>query len=231
MPFMETCRMEERVRMLTDWDRGNWGVAELCRRYGVGRDTFYAWQERRAGGEAAWFVDRPHATRHCPHRTGPAVAQAILGLRRRFPHRGPRKLLAMLERDAPATRWPAASTIGDILKRAGLVAAARRRRRALDQPRPLAAVVAANDEWAIDFKGWFRTRDQRRIDPLTVSDSHSRLLIEVRITAPTIAGVQPVLVAAFCAHGRPRAIRCDNRAPAASPGGRRGGSSSGSSRA
>ena len=32
MPFRESCRMEERVRMLTDWDRGNWGVAELCRR-------------------------------------------------------------------------------------------------------------------------------------------------------------------------------------------------------
>lgn len=218
MPFMETCRMEERVRMLTDWDSGNWSVAELCRRYGVCRDTFYAWQERRAGGDAAWFVDRPHATRHCPHRTGPAVAQAILELRRRFPHLGPRKLLAILEREAAATRWPAASTIGDILKRAGLVAPARRRRRALDQPRPVAAVVAANDEWAIDFKGWFRTRDQRRIDPLTVSDSHSRLLIDVRITAPTIAGVQPVLLAAFCAHGLPRALRCDNGAPFGSPG-------------
>jgi hypothetical protein len=35
----------------------------------------------------------------------------------------------------------------------------------------------------------------------------------VRITAPTIAGVQPVLVAAFRAHGLPRAIRCDHGAP------------------
>ena len=64
----------------------------------------------------------------------------------------------MLERDAPATRWPAASTSGDILKRAGLVAAARRRRRAFDQPRPLAAAVAANDEGAIDCKGGFRVQ-------------------------------------------------------------------------
>ena len=210
MPFMETCRMEERVRMLTDWDSGNWSVAELCRRYGVCRDTFYAWQKRRASGEAAWSVDRSHAARHCPHRTGPAVAAAIVALRRRWPHLGPRKLLAVLARDAPATRWPAASTIGDILKQAQLVAPVKRRRRALDQPRRLAAVMAANDEWATDFKGWFRTQDHSRIDPLTITDSHSRLLIDVRITAPTIAGVQPVFVAAFCARGLPRAIRCDN---------------------
>ena len=47
MPFVETCRMEERVRMLTEWDGGNRSAAELCRRYGVCRDRFDAWQERR----------------------------------------------------------------------------------------------------------------------------------------------------------------------------------------
>ena len=46
MPFKETCRMEERVRMLADYDSGNWSVSELCRRYGVCRDTFYAWRRR-----------------------------------------------------------------------------------------------------------------------------------------------------------------------------------------
>ena len=218
MSFEETCPMEERVRMLSDWDSGNWNVAELCRRYGVCRDTFYTWRARRASGESAWFVDRSHAARHCPQRSAAGVAAAVVALRRRFPYLGPRKLLALLARDAPARRWPAASTIGEILKRAGLVAPARRRRRALDQARPFAAVGAANDEWAADFKGWFRTQDQRRIDPLTVSDSHSRLLIEVRITAPTIAGVQPVLEAAFRAHGLPRAIRCDNGPPFGSAG-------------
>jgi hypothetical protein len=26
MPFIETCRMEERIRMLLDYDTGNWSV-------------------------------------------------------------------------------------------------------------------------------------------------------------------------------------------------------------
>ena len=218
MPFRETCHMEERIRMLSDYDRGLWSVADLCRRYGVCRDTFYEWRDRREGGQRDWFVDRSHAPRHCPHTTGTELKEEIIRLRRRFPHLGPRKLLALLERDSPATCWPAASTIGDILKRAGLIRPVRRRRRAIDQRRPFAAVTAANDEWTTDFKGWFRTGDRRRADPLTVSDSHSRFLVDVRIVPPTIEASQPVFAAAFQAYGLPQAIRCDNGSPFGSRG-------------
>jgi transposase InsO family protein len=218
MPFMETCRMEERIQMLKDWDSGNWTIVELSKRYGISRATFYEWQSRRESGDEGWFQDRSHAPQHCPHRTDEAVAQEVVALRRRYPHLGPRKLLAMLERQAPERRWPAASTIGDILKQAGLVKPARRRRRALDQERPFAVVAAANDEWSADFKGWFRTRDQRRIDPLTVKDSHSRFLLAVRSAAPTVAGVQPIFAALFREHGLPGAIRSDNGSPFGSRG-------------
>ena len=36
---------------------------------------------------------------------------------------------------------------------------------------PFAAVEQPNDEWAGDFKGWMRTGDGERIDPLTISDT------------------------------------------------------------
>lgn len=213
MPFVETCRMERRIEMLSDYDTGVWSVSDLCRRYGVSRDTFYAWAARRASGERDWFSDRSHATRTCPHRTGEAVEEAVVALRRRFPHMGPRKLKAKLEAQDGAHAWPAASTIGDILKRAGLIEPARRRRRPLDAPRRARAAEAANEEWAADFKGWFRTRDQQRIDPLTITDSHTRFLVETRITDPTIEGARAVFTRAFKAYGLPGAIRCDNGAP------------------
>lgn len=218
MPFKETCRMEERVRMLSDYDTGNWSISDLCRRYGVCRDTFYEWRKRRESEAAEWFVDRSHAPLRCPHRTEAAVSEAIILLRRRFPHLGPRKLRVMLEREAPKTCWPAASTIGDILKRACLITPVKQRRRALDGRRCVMAVAAANDEWAADFKGWFRTRDNCRIDPLTLTDGHSRFLIEVRIVPPTIEGSQEVFAAAFRRHGLPDAIRCDNGSPFGSTG-------------
>ena len=218
MPFKETCRMEERVRMLADYDTGNWSVSDLCRRYEVCRDTFYEWRKRRESGDAAWFGDRSHAVQHCPHATDEAQVATIVALRRRFPHLGPRKLLWMLERQAPTTTWPAASTIGDILKREGLVTPVRRRRPPLDQARIVMPVEAANDEWAVDFKGWFRTGDNCRIDPLTMTDGHSRFLIDVRIVAPRIEPSQAVFVRAFRRYGLPRAIRCDNGAPFGSTG-------------
>src|SRR6185437_11453969 len=123
MPFTETCRMEERVRMLADYATGNWSVSELCQRYGVCRDTFYEWRRRRDSGAADWFTDRSHAPLHCPHETDAALKDAIIALRRRFPHLGPRKLLSKLKRQAPEIGWPAASTAGEILRQAGLITA------------------------------------------------------------------------------------------------------------
>lgn len=218
MPFVETCRMEERVRMLSDYVSGHWSVSDLCRRYGVSRETFYAWRQRQMSGADDWFVDRSHGTVSCPHRTPAALVDQVIALRQRFPHMGPRKLLALLQRQSAQTAWPAASTIGDILKRAGLVEPSRRRRRALDQGRPFSEARQANDEWSVDFKGWFRTRDQQRIDPLTISDSYSRFLIDVRIAPQTIEGVRPVFEEAFRTHGLPFAIRCDNGSPFGSHG-------------
>ena len=218
MPFAETCRMEERVRMLLEYDTGNWSVSELCRRYGISRDTFYEWHRRRESGVADWFADRSHAPLSPPRATQAELKDAIISMRRRFPHLGPRKLLPKLAREAPELAWPAASTIGEILKQAGLITPLKRRRRPIAQQRPFAAVTAANDEWSTDFKGWFRTADRSRVDPLTITDNHCRYLIDVRIVPPTIEGAKPVFVAAFRAYGLPRAIRCDNGTPFGSRG-------------
>jgi transposase InsO family protein len=218
MPFKETGRMEERVRMLAEYESGNWSVSELCRRHGVCRDTFYEWRKRKRGGEAEWFMDRSHAPLHCRQTTDEAIAAKVIAARRQFPHLGPRKLLAVLDRRAPEIAWPAASTIGTILKRTGLVSVVKRRRRPLDQRRPCTPALQPNDEWSADFKGWFRTRDRQRIDPLTAADSVSRYLLELQITEPTIEGVQPCFERAFCEYGLPLRIRCDNGAPFGSRG-------------
>src|SRR5580692_876020 len=183
-----------------------------------GRDTFYEWRKRRQSGDPAWFQERSHAPLQCRQTTDSGIVEQVIAARRRFPYLGPRKLLAVLDREAPEIAWPAASTIGTILKRAGLVSPMKRRRRPLDQRRPCTPVTGANDEWSTDFKGWFRTRDQRRIDPLTVTDSHSRFLIELRIVDPTIEGVRPCFERAFRRYGLPLAIRCDNGSPFGSRG-------------
>jgi len=68
--------------------------------------------------------------------------------------------------------------------------------------------------WCADFKGWFRTGDGERIDPLTISDAHSRYLLRGQAVEKTdTARVQAIFEAAFREYGMPAAIRTDNGAP------------------
>jgi putative transposase len=114
--------------------------------------------------------------------------------------------------------WPAHSTIGDLLRREGLSQPRKRRRTPVPVTQPFAPVRAPNDLWCIDFKGWFRTRDGQRCDPLTLTDADSRFLLACRIVAPTAEGVHPVVERALREHGLPLAIRSDNGPPFASTG-------------
>jgi len=218
MPFKETCPVEERIALMRAYEAGFFSVSDLCRRYGISRETFYVWKDRFESGGARWFEERSHATGHCPHATPDRLAERIIATRRRFPYFGPKKIKAFLERERPGIAWPAASTIGDILKREGLVEGKRRVRRPIEQNAGVGAASAPNEEWAIDFKGWFRTRDGTRCDPLTITDSSSRYLIELRIVEPNGAGVRRALERVFAEIGLPWAIRCDNGAPFGSTG-------------
>jgi len=218
MPFKETCPLEERIGMLRDYDTGAFTVGELAARYGVSRETFYVWKGRRESGEERWFEERSRAPGHCPHATSEEEVAAIVAMRKCFPRFGAKKVRAKLVEKHPGAAWPAASTIGDILKRKGLIAAQERARKPVAQGEIVAGAAEANGEWSIDFKGWFRTRDGERCDPLTIADTASRYLLEARIVEPTWAGVRLALERVFAAAGLPQAIRSDNGAPFGSTG-------------
>ena len=210
--------MEERVALFREYETGFFSATELCRRHGISRETFYVWRERRAGGDARWFEDRSHAAKHCPHATSAALVERIEAAARQNPDFGPKKLKGWLEDREADVRWPAASTFGDILKRAGLVTPRRKRRARVEQGQIVAKASEPNEEWCIDFKGWFRALDGRRCDPLTISDTASRYLIETRIMATTTASVRAAMERIFAEVGMPDAIRCDNGSPFGSAG-------------
>jgi len=218
MPFRDTNLMEERIALLRDFATGVFTVSELCRRHGISRETFYVWKRRRDSGEARWFEDGSHAVAACPHATPARLCDRVVAVRKRYPHFGPKKIKAWLELREPGETWPAASTIGDILAREGLVESKRRLRRPLPQGEVVAPATAPNEEWAIDFKGWFRTADGTRCDPLTVTDQASRYLLAVRIVDPTAGDVKAALERIFWHVGLPDAIRSDNGAPFGSHG-------------
>jgi putative transposase len=218
MVWKETCAMDERMKFMAAWLEGGETRAALCHRFGISRKTGYKWAGRYAADPSAGLADRSHAPLTVPHRLSGEAVLAILELRHAYPSWGPLKLRAVLAERMPHQAWPAASTIGDLLNREGLVKRRRRHRAALPQSEPFGSITSANDTWCMDFKGWFRTADGRRCDPLTVSDAHSRYLLACRIVPPTRAGVAPVIDRLLREHGLPDAIRTDNGVPFSSTG-------------
>ena len=218
MPWKETCRMDEKLVFVADCLRGELPMAALCGDYGISRKTGYKWLGRYREQGPEGLVERSRA----PHRHGrsmaPELAEAIVALRRQRPHWGPRKLRSVLMGERPEAVWPVASTMGDLLRVEGLVNSRRRRRRVAAPGRPFRAVTAPNDVWCIDFKGWFRTRDGERCDPLTVSDAYSRFLLACVIVPPRTDTVRVAVERLFKRYGVPLAIRSDNGAPFAGTG-------------
>jgi transposase InsO family protein len=217
MAWRASSVVDERMRFVLEVERGLHTVSELCQIYGVARETGYVWLRRyRAGGVEA-LRDLGRAPRRHPNQTAERIEQVVLELRRVHMTWGPRKLKRVLEREQPRQTWPAASTIGEMVAREGLVIARKRRRRVPPFTDPLAAADAPNRIWCADFKGWFRTGDGTRIDPLTISDAHSRYLLRCQAVEKTdTARVQAIFEAAFREYGMPEAIRSDNGAPFAS---------------
>ena len=209
---------EEKLRFVAERLAGEVSMTELCARYGVSRETGYELMRRYAADGVLGVQACSRAPRRQASATGAAEVAAIVALRERRPFWGPKKLRASLQRDRPERAWPAASTIGDILLRHGLVTGRRHRRSALPQTRPFAAITQPNDLWCVDFKGWLRTGDGTRCDPFTVTDADSRYLLDCRIVAPTHDGVFPAMERLLREHGLPRAIRSDNGPPFASTG-------------
>ena len=145
------------------------------------------------------------------------IEEQVLALRRKHPRWGPRTLKKLLERQNRQVAWPAASTIGEMLDREGLTEHRVKRRKVEPYQQPFQSVTEPNDEWAGDFKGWMRTGDGERVDPLTISDSCSRYLLRCQaVEKADSERVRAIFEAAFREYGMPRAIRTDNGAPFAS---------------
>ena len=209
--------MDERMQFVLEHKRGLCTMTELCEIYDIARETGYYWLRRYQQGGLEALQDRGRAPARHPNQTPERIEEAVIELRRRHMTWGPRKLKRVLEREAPQTSWPAASTMGAMLSRESLVIARKKRRRAPPYTEPFASADAPNRVWCADFKGCFATQDGTRIDPLTISDAHSRYLLRCQHVAKTNGEqVQAIFEAAFREYGLPQAIRTDNGPPFAS---------------
>jgi len=217
MPWKVSSVMEEKLRFILEYEGGEESMTELCQRYDISRETGYVTLHRYRASGLSGLLPQSHAAQRHGNQTAEELEEKVLELRQAHMRWGPRKLKRILERDEPGRNWPASSTIGALLKREGLVVARKKRLRTAPYTEPLAHAEEANRVWCADFKGWFRTGDGERNDPLTITDAYSRYLLRCQTVEKTnTERVQAIFEAAFREYGMPEAIRTDNGAPFAS---------------
>jgi len=219
MPWSESCAMDQRMQFIGEWLEEGSSVVALSEAYGVSRKTAYKWIGRYRDEGAAGLRERSSAPLEHGRATAAELVAMILTLKDEHKSWGPLKLRARLEAVWPDLCWPAASTIGEIVKRAGLVRPRRRRSRVPPTLGPLTMAERPNHLWAVDHKGWVRLGNGQRCEPLTVTDSFSRFVLALEGCASTSgAEAMPIFERAFRAYGLPEVIRSDNGVPFATVG-------------
>ena len=211
--------VSERVKFIGLLKSGQRTVAGLCREFGICRTTAYKYVRRFEEEGLEGLKERSRAPHVLPRQTTPEIRDLLIAARKTHPTWGPRKLKAWLEDRTPSLELPYPSTIGEILKGAGLVHPRRRRARPPRISSPATEVSRPNEEWNADYKGQFLLGNGEYCFPLTVTDSFSRFLLQVRALTSTAASeAHPIFEGTFREFGLPLAIRTDNGSPFAGTG-------------
>jgi transposase-like protein len=206
--------VQERERFIETYLTGLYSVSELAERFGVSRQKLHKWLVRHNADGMKGLVDRSRAPHHIPHRTSSEVEEKIVAFRRRFPHMGPRKVIARLAELHPDTDWPSPSTAGDILCRANLVRPRERRSPPAHPLRVRSQPIEPNDLMTVDYKGQFLMGNHRYCYPLTVVDHVSRYLLACdAFPSNEGAHTQRAFERIFREYGLPRADPLGQRQP------------------
>lgn len=217
MPWTETCVMDQRVKFIADYLKDIYEMSELCRDYGISRKTGYKWVSRYEANGLDGLKDQSRRPHGHPHTTDAWIRDQIIHTKLAHQSFGPKKVMDYLRREQPRHPWPADSTAGEILKRAGLVKAKKRRGKISANSEPFHHCDQPNAVWSSDFKGHFALGNGVRCHPLTLSDNCSRYIFNCRgLTRTRESDVRPWFEWSFREYGLPDGMRIDNGPPFAS---------------
>ena len=221
MPWKNNSDQEQRWGFVKLVLRAKICLAELCRRSGISRKTAYKWIARFKEGGRRGLRDQERSARRLHNRPKKKWFDRIRRCKGQPPGWGAPKTHWLLKRRFVRIGLPSIAAIGRWLRRWGLT----RRRRACVLKggtilRPaLREARHPNDVWTVDFKGWFRTGDGTRVEPLTVRDLASRYILAFNLMPrQNVKAARLAFEGIFQEHGIPLVIRSDNGSPFGSTG-------------
>jgi transposase InsO family protein len=216
MPWKTSSVKEQRWGFVQKALRTTRGLAELCRRSGISRKTAYKWLARFSQRGRWGLGDQSHAARQLHNRPALKWLTRLRRGKREHAHWGAPKIHWWLGERFGRRGVPSEAAISRWLKQWGLTRPGRRRSRAGRAMVRGALTVArrANDVWTVDYKGWFRTGDGTKVEPLTVRDLASRYILGfILVPQQNMARTRQAMKEIFQVNGIPRVIRVDNGSP------------------
>lgn len=209
MPWKSVSEMDQRLEFVRLCEAGGVSVAELCRRFGISRQTGHQLLRRYRADGAAGLVPRSRRPHTSPRRTAAAVEEQVVSVRGEHPAWGGRKIKRRLA-DLGCAHVPSASTANEILRRHGRLDPAEAARHTpwqrFERDRP-------NELWQMDFKGHVPL-ETGRCHPLTVLDDRSRFSLGIAACGDeSAATVRARLTDIFRRYGLPQAMLTDNGSP------------------
>lgn len=196
---------ELRLEVLLEAERTGMSVTEVCRRYGISRQTYYRYRRRYLAEGLAGLEDRSRRPLEPANQIPVELELAIVEMRSDHPRWGARRIRAELTR--AGVDPPAVSTIHQALRRNGLVAATAKRKPKAGQrfEREI-----ANDLWQIDATE-VRLDDGTKGWDINLLDDHSRYLLAA-VAGPAATGdlAWDTFELAASRYGLPRQVLSDN---------------------
>jgi transposase InsO family protein len=215
MPWKECKPMDERLRFIARLLEGE-QMTSLCREFGISRVTGYKIFNRYKDCGLDALNDRSRAPYRQANKLPFQIERTILGIKKKHPSWGARKIRDKLLRQFTMVKPPAISTVHAVLDRHGLVKR-KKRRRYKAQGTMLVGAHEPNGLWCADYKGEFMLGNKQYCYPLTITDYRSRYLITCEGVTSTRSDLAfTIFENAFKDFGLPAAIRTDNGVPFAS---------------
>ena len=198
--------VEQRYRAVLEVLDGS-PVSEVAVRYGVSRQSVYAWKARHAAAGVDGLREVSRRPRTSPSRLAAEAEALVCELRRAHPRWGARRI-AFEIRQQGAAGAPSRATVHRVLVRNAMVTPQaqqhKRKYRRWQRETPMAL-------WQLDLVGGIYLADGRECKVLSGIDDHSRYVVCAAVLAvPSARAVADAFTAAMKAYGVPAEVLTDN---------------------
>jgi len=217
MPWRETEVVEQRKLFISRLLLGEESFTELCEEFGIPRKTGYKWKNRYEEQGLQGLADMSRRPKNFPQQTPNEIIFEIIRIKQWKEHWGARKIRDYMAEHSSFKMLPHARTIDRYLKSCGYVTPRKQSWQRAFCSEEIIEPKSPNDVWTVDHKGWWKTRDGKRCEPLTVIDRHTRMVLNLSAhKRKTYKDVRSQFTDIFEQYGLPLVLRMDNGTPFAS---------------